>query len=87
MFRSGVQKLAGCRSALEASSISLSCSGRVAENRARCQGAVSCHLRDVISDNRLLSVNNMSNLSRSILDRLVNHTSVTFDGMISAFWL
>lgn len=29
----------------------------------------------------------MSNLSRSILDRLVIHTSVTFDGMISAFWV
>lgn len=28
----------------------------------------------------------MSNLSRSILDRLMIHTSVTFDGMISAFW-
>lgn len=29
----------------------------------------------------------MSNLSRSILDRLMIHTSVTFDGMISAFWV
>lgn len=44
LFRSGVQKLAGCRSALEASSISLSCSGPVAENRVRCQGAVRLSL-------------------------------------------
>lgn len=40
----GCTELAGCRSALEAGSISLSCSGRGAEDRVRCQGAVRLSL-------------------------------------------